>query len=111
MVNAVSNSKVPHIVLLIGSSYGAGNYGMAGQSFNPRFLFGWPSYQLAVMGPEQLAGVMSIISRANAEARGQEIDEDCRRGDAEGDRGSDRGRAGFLLHLGAGSRRRDHRPP
>lgn len=75
MVNAVSNSKVPHIVLLIGSSYGAGNYGMAGQSFNPRFLFGWPSYQLAVMGPEQLAGVMSIISRANAEARGQEIDE------------------------------------
>ncbi len=75
MVNAVANSTVPHITLMIGSSYGAGNYGMAGRAYDPRFLFGWPSYRSAVMGAEQLAGVMSIITRAAAEARGEAIDE------------------------------------
>ncbi len=77
MVNAVANSKVPHITLMIGSSYGAGNYGMAGRAYDPRFLFGWPSYRTAVMGPEQLAGVMSIIGRAAAERRGEEVDEEA----------------------------------
>lgn len=74
MVNAVSNSTVPHIALMTGVSYGAGNYGMSGRSFNPRFVFGYPTHKVAVMGPKQLAGVMSIISRAAAEARGIPFD-------------------------------------
>jgi len=75
MVNAVANSTVPHISLMAGASYGAGNYGMAGRSYDSRFVFGWPGHKVAVMGGEQLAGVMSIINRAGAEARGQEVDE------------------------------------
>jgi acyl-CoA carboxylase subunit beta len=70
MVNAVSNSTVPHISLMTGVSYGAGNYGMSGRSYDPRFVFGYPNHKVAVMGPKQLAGVMSIIGRAAAESRG-----------------------------------------
>jgi acetyl-CoA carboxylase carboxyltransferase component len=80
MINAVSNSKVPHLSVIMGASYGAGNYGMNGRAYDPRFLFTWPSAKSAVMGPAQLAGVLSIVARAAAEARGQEYDE---RGDAE----------------------------
>lgn len=75
MINAVSNSKVPHISLLIGASYGAGHYGMCGRAYDPRFLFAWPSAKSAVMGGAQLAGVLSIVSRAAAQARGQDVDE------------------------------------
>lgn len=75
MINAVSNSTVPHISLLIGASYGAGHYGMCGRAYDPRFLFAWPSSKSAVMGGTQLAGVLSIVSRAAAEARGQQVDE------------------------------------
>ncbi|MGV0740493.1 acyl-CoA carboxylase subunit beta [Mycobacterium syngnathidarum] len=75
MINAVSNSTVPHISLLMGASYGAGYYGMCGRAFDPRFLFAWPSAKSAVMGGTQLAGVLSIVSRAAAEARGQQVDE------------------------------------
>ncbi len=77
MINAVANSTVPHISLMAGVSYGAGNYGMSGRSYDPRFVFGWPNHKVAVMGPKQLAGVMSIISRAAAEARGQTYDEEA----------------------------------
>jgi acetyl-CoA carboxylase carboxyltransferase component len=77
MVNAVANSTVPHISIMAGASYGAGNYGMSGRSYDPRFVFGWPGHRVAVMGPKQLAGVMSIIGRAAAEARGQEYDEEA----------------------------------
>ncbi len=77
MINAVSNSTVPHISLLIGASYGAGHYGMCGRAYDPRFLFAWPSAKSAVMGGAQLAGVLSIVSRAAAAARGQTIDEDA----------------------------------
>jgi acyl-CoA carboxylase subunit beta len=75
MINAVSNSTVPHISLLIGASYGAGHYGMCGRAYDPRFLFAWPSAKSAVMGGAQLAGVLSIVSRAAAEARGQDYDD------------------------------------
>ena len=75
MINAVSNSTVPHISLLLGASYGAGHYGMCGRAYDPRFLFAWPSAKSAVMGGTQLAGVLSIVSRAAAEARGQQVDE------------------------------------
>jgi acetyl-CoA carboxylase carboxyltransferase component len=75
MINAVSNSRVPHLTVLLGASYGAGNYGMCGRAYDPRFLFAWPSAKSAVMGPQQLAGVLSIVARQAAAARGQEYDE------------------------------------
>jgi len=77
MINAVSNSKVPHLGVILGASYGAGNYGMSGRAYDPRFLFSWPSAQSAVMGPEQLAGVLSIVARASAEGKGVAYDEDA----------------------------------
>ncbi len=77
MINAVSNSSVPHLTVIMGASYGAGNYGMNGRAFDPRFLFTWPSAKSAVMGPAQLAGVMSIVARAAAEAKGAPYDEEA----------------------------------
>jgi acetyl-CoA carboxylase carboxyltransferase component len=76
MINAVANSRVPHLSVLLGASYGAGHYGMCGRAYDPRFLFAWPSAKSAVMGPAQLAGVLSIVARAAAEARGTAYDED-----------------------------------
>ena len=75
MINAVTNSKVPHLTLMIGASYGAGNYGMCGRAYGPRFVFSWPNHRIAVMGPVQLAGVMSIVQRAAAENAGRPYDE------------------------------------
>jgi acyl-CoA carboxylase subunit beta len=77
MINAVSNSTVPHISVIMGASYGAGNYGMNGRAYDPRFLFTWPSAKSAVMGPAQLAGVLSIVARAAAEAKGKPYDEEA----------------------------------
>jgi acetyl-CoA carboxylase carboxyltransferase component len=77
MINAVSNSRVPHVTVTMGASYGAGNYGMCGRAYGPRFLFTWPSAKSAVMGPAQLAGVLSIVARQAAAARGQEFDEEA----------------------------------
>ncbi len=76
MINAVANSTVPHLTVVIGASYGAGNYGMCGRAFNPRFLFSWPHAKSAVMGPAQLAGVLSIVGRQSAESRGLPYDEE-----------------------------------
>ncbi|BBB01216.1 putative acetyl/propionyl-CoA carboxylase, beta subunit [Actinacidiphila reveromycinica] len=77
MINAVSNSRVPHISVLMGASYGAGHYGMCGRAYDPRFLFSWPSAKSAVMGPAQLAGVLSIVARQSAAAKGLPYDEDA----------------------------------
>jgi acetyl-CoA carboxylase carboxyltransferase component len=77
MINAVSNSRVPHFTVTMGASYGAGNYGMCGRAYSPRFLFTWPSAKSAVMGPAQLAGVLSIVARQAAAARGQDYDEEA----------------------------------
>ncbi len=77
LINAVSNSTVPHLNLMVGASYGAGNYGMAGKAYNPRFIFSWPNHKVAVMGPKQLAGVMEIIARNAAAGRGIDVDEDA----------------------------------
>ncbi len=77
MINAVSNSTVPHLSVIMGASYGAGNYGMNGRAYDPRFLFTWPSAKAAVMGPAQLAGVLSIVARAAAEAKGKEYDDEA----------------------------------
>lgn len=70
MVSAVSCSKVPHISIIIGASYGAGNYAMCGRAYRPRFLFTWPTGKSSVMGPDQLAGVMSTIRNKSAKAKG-----------------------------------------
>ena len=75
MINAVSNSTVPHISILTAASYGAGNYGMSGRAFGPRFTYIWPFARVAVMGPKQMAGVMSIIGRNAATRKGVEFDE------------------------------------
>jgi acetyl-CoA carboxylase carboxyltransferase component len=77
MINAVTNSSVPHLTLNIGASYGAGNYGMCGRAYNPRFLFAWPNARSAVMGPAQLAGVLSIVAHQSAEDRGLPFDEEA----------------------------------
>src|SRR5262249_11155925 len=76
MINAVANSRVPHITINIGASYGAGNYGMCGRAFDPRFVFTWPNARSAVMGGQQLAGVLSIVARQTAAATGREFDAD-----------------------------------
>ena len=76
MINAVSNSKVPHISVIMAASYGAGNYGMNGRAFDPRFLFTWPSSKSAVMGPAQLAGVLEIVAEQSAISKGEEFDRD-----------------------------------
>lgn len=76
LINAVSNSEVPTITIMMGASYGAGNYAMNGQAYQPNFLFSYPNSKIAVMGPEQLAGVMEIIQRQSAEKMGIEFDEE-----------------------------------
>ncbi|MCV7205748.1 acyl-CoA carboxylase subunit beta [Mycolicibacterium peregrinum] len=81
MINAVTNSTVPHITVNMGGSFGAGNYGMSGRAYDPRFMFSWVNAKLAVMGAQQLAGVLSIVGKAAAEAAGREFDqqEDAKR--------------------------------
>ena len=76
MINAVSNSRVPHITIMTGMSYGAGNYAMCGRAYGPRFLFTWPNHRIAVMGSEQLTGVLDIIKRASAAKRDEAVNEE-----------------------------------
>lgn len=75
MVNAVSNSVVPKFTVIVGNSYGAGNYAMCGKAYDPRLIFAWPSAQLAVMGGEQAAKVLLQIQEASLKAKGEVIDE------------------------------------
>ncbi len=77
MIQAVANATVPQITLVIGGGYGAGYYGMCGRSFDPRFLFAWPSARVAVMGGAQAAEVMRIVTRAKFARKGQPLDEDA----------------------------------
>ncbi len=71
LVTAVSTTKVPKFTVIIGGSYGAGNYGMCGRAFSPRFLWMWPSASLALMGPDQAAGVLATVRRAGLERQGE----------------------------------------
>ena len=75
MLNTVANSTVPHLTVIVGSSYGAGTYGMSGRAFGNRFTFLWPTAKVAVMGPKQIAGVMSQVRRGQAERKGLDFDE------------------------------------
>src|SRR5947207_3113159 len=71
MVMAVACAQVPKITLVVGGSYGAGNYGMCGRAYGPRFLFTWPNARVALMGSEQAASVLATVTRDNIEARGE----------------------------------------
>jgi acetyl-CoA carboxylase carboxyltransferase component len=75
MINAVANSAVPHLTVMLGASYGAGNYGMSGRAYRPRFVFSWPQHRIAVMGGRQLAGVVSLVARQSAQRAGRDVDE------------------------------------
>jgi len=74
MVNAVANSVVPKITIIIGNSYGAGNYAMCGKAYDPRFIYAWPTARIAVMGGEQAAKTLLQIQVGSNKAKGQEVD-------------------------------------
>lgn len=76
MVNAVANSTVPKITVIIGNSYGAGNYAMCGKAYDPRFIYAWPTAQIAVMGGTQAAKVLTQIKVSSLEKKGKEISEE-----------------------------------
>lgn len=75
MIQAVTNATVPQFTIYCGASFGAGNYGMCGRGFNPRFCFSWPNAKTAVMGGEQAAGTMAFVQKARAERQGEALDE------------------------------------
>jgi geranyl-CoA carboxylase beta subunit len=75
MIQAVANARVPKLTVVLGGSFGAGNYGMCGRGFDPRFIFAWPSARTAVMGAAQAAKVMEIVGRAKLERAGQPANE------------------------------------
>ena len=75
MVNAVSNSVVPKFTVIVGTSYGAGNYAMCGKAYDPRLIFAWPSAELAVMGGTQAAKVLAQIEASSLKAKGETVDE------------------------------------
>jgi acetyl-CoA carboxylase carboxyltransferase component len=77
MINAVTNSTVPHLTVIVGASYGAGTYAMSGRAFDNRFTFLWPTAKIAVMGGKQIAGVMSIVRRGRAARKGEPFDEEA----------------------------------
>jgi acetyl-CoA carboxylase carboxyltransferase component len=77
LINAVTNSTVPHLTVIVGASYGAGTYAMSGRAFNNRFTFLWPSAKIAVMGGKQIAGVMSLVRRGQAARKGIPFDEEA----------------------------------
>ena len=73
MVQAVATAQVPKLTVIIGGSFGAGNYGMCGRAYQPRFLFLWPNARISVMGGEQAAGVLATVKKEQLEAKGQTL--------------------------------------
>ncbi len=71
MVMAVANAKVPKFTVIVGGSFGAGNYGMCGRAYSPRFLWMWPNARISVMGGEQAASVLATVKRSQFEAKGE----------------------------------------
>src|SRR5213078_1610993 len=76
LVNAVSNSTVPKLTVVVGGSFGAGNYALCGKAFDPAFIFAWPGARYAVMGAEQAADTILSIERRTAERTGQTLGDD-----------------------------------
>ena len=77
MIQAVANARVPKFTIVLGGSFGAGNYGMCGRGFDPRFIFAWPSARTAVMGGAQAAKVMDILNRSKLERMGLPANDDA----------------------------------
>ena len=77
MINAVATSTVPQFTVIVGGSYGAGNYAMCGRAYDPRFLWTWPNSRIAVMGGEQAAGVLAIVQEERARKKGVEPDQNA----------------------------------
>ena len=75
MIQAVANTRVPKLTLHIGASFGAGNYGMCGRAYDPRFIFAWPNNRIAVMGPEQAANVLAIVTEDKLKRDGKPVDQ------------------------------------
>ena len=84
MIQAVANARVPKFTIVLGGSYGAGNYGMCGRGFDPRFIFAWPTARTAVMGGAQAAKVMDIVNRAKIERSGMAANEDALKAMSDG---------------------------
>lgn len=84
MIQAVANARVPKFTVVVGGSYGAGNYGMCGRGFDPRFIFSWPTARTAVMGGAQAAKVMDIVNRAKIERAGGEANEEALKAMSDG---------------------------
>ena len=78
MVNAVANSVVPKLTVIVGNSYGAGNYAMCGKAYDPRFIVGWPSAKIAVMGGGQASKTLLAIRLQAMKKTGEELSEDDR---------------------------------
>jgi acetyl-CoA carboxylase carboxyltransferase component len=74
LVSAISNSRVPKITLIMGGSFGAGNYAMCGKAFDPRLIFAWPTARCAVMGAEQATSTLLDITVKSLERQGEEVD-------------------------------------
>jgi geranyl-CoA carboxylase beta subunit len=84
MIQAVANARVPKFTIVLGGSYGAGNYGMCGRGFDPRFIFAWPTARTAVMGGAQAAKVMDIVNRAKLERSGMAANEEALKAMSDG---------------------------
>ena len=84
MIQAVANARVPKFTVVLGGSYGAGNYGMCGRGFDPRFIFAWPSARTAVMGGEQAARVMDIVNRTKLERMGMPANDEALKAMSDG---------------------------
>ena len=75
MIQALSNTRAPQVTVMCGASFGAGNYGMCGRAYGPRFVFSWPNARTAVMGGEQAALTMRIVAEGGAKRKGVAVDE------------------------------------
>ncbi len=84
MIQAVANARVPKFTIVLGGSFGAGNYGMCGRGFDPRFIFAWPTARTAVMGGAQIAKVMDIVNRSKLERMGQTANEEALKAMSDG---------------------------
>ncbi len=84
MIQAVANARVPKFTIVLGGSFGAGNYGMCGRGFDPRFIFSWPTARTAVMGGAQAAKVMDIVNRAKIERSGMAANEEALKAMSDG---------------------------
>ena len=110
MVMAVACARVPKITVIIGGSYGAGNYSMCGRAYGPRFLFMWPNARISVMGGDQAASVLATVRRENIEAGGGKWSEDRGGGIQAADPRAIRGGGQSLLRDRTAVGRRHHHP-